>query len=110
MKFLLLLNFTQMAVRTNIQLSLLDPDENPAIVVTGDQLRQLSETELDQILKFREIVFSRTSPQQKLTIVEAVQVKLCSLPFQSRNSSPPPQATLDLGLEIGFSKRLLKQL
>ena len=79
-----------MAVRTNIQLSLLDPDENPAIVVTGDQLRQLSETELDQILKFREIVFSRTSPQQKLTIVEAVQVKLCSLPFQSRNSSPPP--------------------
>ena len=87
MKFLLLLNFTQMAVRTNIQLSLLDPDENPAIVVTGDQLRQLSETELDQILKFREIVFSRTSPQQKLSIVEAVQVQLGSYHFSP--GTPP---------------------
>ncbi|GBF90642.1 p-type atpase [Raphidocelis subcapitata] len=45
-----------------------------AVVVTGTQIRELkTEEEWDQILIKPEIVFARTSPQQKLQIVENLQ-------------------------------------
>ncbi|XP_065887876.1 sodium/potassium-transporting ATPase subunit alpha-1-like [Dysidea avara] len=45
-----------------------------AIVVHGQQLLEMSEEELDEILrKYPEIVFARTSPTQKLRIVEGCQ-------------------------------------
>ena len=45
-----------------------------AMVVTGGDLRHMTKVEIDAILdKYKEIVFARTSPQQKLLIVEAFQ-------------------------------------
>ena len=45
-----------------------------AAVIHGDELKQLNETDLDEILMYHtEIVFARTSPQQKLIIVEGCQ-------------------------------------
>jgi len=45
-----------------------------AIVVSGSQLKDLSDAQLDHILRtYQEIVFARTSPQQKLIIVEGCQ-------------------------------------
>lgn len=47
--------------------------EAKAVVVTGLQLAKMTDHELIDILKFEEIVFARTSPQQKLVIVEGFQ-------------------------------------
>lgn len=45
-----------------------------ACVVHGGDLKDLSAEQLDDILKYHtEIVFARTSPQQKLIIVEGCQ-------------------------------------
>ena len=45
-----------------------------AIVLNGDQLKQMTEDDLVlTVQSFSEIVFARTSPQQKLLIVEACQ-------------------------------------
>ena len=45
-----------------------------AAVIHGDELKQLGGDDLDAILMYHtEIVFARTSPQQKLIIVEGCQ-------------------------------------
>lgn len=45
-----------------------------AIVVQGENLKKFSPEDLDKVLRHhREIVFARTSPQQKLIIVEGCQ-------------------------------------
>lgn len=47
---------------------------NKGIVIHGSALRDMNNDELDRILyNFREIVFARTSPTQKLHIVEGCQ-------------------------------------
>lgn len=44
------------------------------VVITGANLREMDDLVLEKTLQFyREIVFARTSPQQKLKIVEALQ-------------------------------------
>ncbi|EFN88446.1 Sodium/potassium-transporting ATPase subunit alpha [Harpegnathos saltator] len=56
-----------------------DDDHNDGIgrhhiVVTGNQLRDLSPEQLDRLIKrYQEVVFARTSPVQKLQIVESCQ-------------------------------------
>jgi sodium/potassium-transporting ATPase subunit alpha len=47
--------------------------EARAIVVHGELLRDMSDDDLDLVLWHDEIVFARTSPQQKLRIVEGFQ-------------------------------------
>ncbi|KPV72397.1 uncharacterized protein RHOBADRAFT_18175 [Rhodotorula graminis WP1] len=44
-----------------------------ALVLSGPEMLTLSEEQWDQVLKFDEIVFARTSPQQKLQIVKRFQ-------------------------------------
>ena len=45
-----------------------------AAVINGDQLREMSEEDIDEVLQHHpEIVFARTSPEQKLRIVEGCQ-------------------------------------
>jgi sodium/potassium-transporting ATPase subunit alpha len=46
-----------------------------AQVVTGTDLLTMSESELDNVLNSKEIVFARTSPAQKLRIVNALRNK-----------------------------------
>lgn len=62
------------ANRLGVPLSEVSPESASAAVVHGGELKELSETELDNVLRnYSEIVFARTSPQQKLQIVEALQ-------------------------------------
>lgn len=62
------------AQRLNIPVSEVNPREAKAAVVHGSDLRDLSSEQLDEILRYHtEIVFARTSPQQKLIIVEGCQ-------------------------------------
>jgi len=46
-----------------------------AVVITGAMLKELSPEELDYYLDFKEVVFARTSPAQKLQIVQGLQHK-----------------------------------
>lgn len=54
-------------------LSQMAGDERNAIVVRGEQVNELSEAQWDTVLSHSEIVFARTSPKQKLDIVENLQ-------------------------------------
>ena len=59
------------ATRLNIPIAEVNPRDAKAAVVHGGELKDLSEEQLDEILMHHtEIVFARTSPQQKLIIVE----------------------------------------
>lgn len=60
-----------LAKRLNISPDDVDPRDVRAIVVSGAELAELSSQQLDDVLRLHpEIVFARTSPQQKLIIVE----------------------------------------
>merc|ERR1719234_2584503 len=62
------------AQRLNIPIKEVDPREAKAAVVHGGELRDMTGEQLDDILLHHtEIVFARTSPQQKLIIVEGCQ-------------------------------------
>lgn len=62
------------AQRLNIPVSEVNPREAKAAVIHGTELRELNSDQLDEILRYHtEIVFARTSPQQKLIIVEGCQ-------------------------------------
>jgi hypothetical protein len=62
------------AARLGIPLEDVNPREAKAAVVHGGMLKDLTQDELDDILiNHTEIVFARTSPQQKLIIVEGCQ-------------------------------------
>jgi sodium/potassium-transporting ATPase subunit alpha len=52
-----------------------DDPEVEAIVVTGPELAELTDEELDDILDYDQIVFARTSPQQKHRIVDGLKKK-----------------------------------
>merc|ERR1711970_1370441 len=57
------------AARTGKDVKNVNPREAKAIVVHGGELKDLSEKQIDEILMYHtEIVFARTSPQQKLII------------------------------------------
>ncbi|KAE8290575.1 Sodium/potassium-transporting ATPase subunit alpha-2 [Larimichthys crocea] len=62
------------AERLNIPLSQVNPRDAKACVVHGSDLKDMSNEYLDDLLRnHTEIVFARTSPQQKLIIVEGCQ-------------------------------------
>uniref|UniRef100_A0A674MLM8 Sodium/potassium-transporting ATPase subunit alpha n=1 Tax=Takifugu rubripes TaxID=31033 RepID=A0A674MLM8_TAKRU len=62
------------AERLNIPLSQVNPRDAKACVVHGSDLKDMSSENLDDVLRnHTEIVFARTSPQQKLIIVEGCQ-------------------------------------
>lgn len=51
-----------------------DKDSIKAAVIDGDYLKTLSNDQLDELLrKYPEIVFARTTPYQKVNIVESCQ-------------------------------------
>lgn len=57
-----------------LSLSLLNGRDAKACVIHGSDLKDMTTDQLDEILRHHtEIVFARTSPQQKLIIVEGCQ-------------------------------------
>jgi sodium/potassium-transporting ATPase subunit alpha len=63
-----------MALRLNIPVKDVNPRDAKAAVITGQELKDMKEEQLDEVLRSHtEIVFARTSPQQKLFIVEGCQ-------------------------------------
>merc|ERR1711971_389423 len=62
------------AARTGVDVKDVNPREARAAVIHGGEIKDMSEKQIDEILMYHtEIVFARTSPQQKLIIVEGCQ-------------------------------------
>ncbi|XP_074105447.1 sodium/potassium-transporting ATPase subunit alpha isoform X1 [Cotesia typhae] len=93
------------AQRLNIPVSEVNPREAKAAVVHGGELRDLDSDQLDEILRYHtEIVFARTSPQQKLIIVEGCQRMgaIVAVTGDGVNDSPALKKA-DIGVAMGIS-------
>ncbi|XP_023711705.1 sodium/potassium-transporting ATPase subunit alpha isoform X1 [Cryptotermes secundus] len=93
------------AQRLNIPVAEVNPREAKAAVVHGTELRDLSSDQLDEILRYHtEIVFARTSPQQKLIIVEGCQRMgaIVAVTGDGVNDSPALKKA-DIGVAMGIA-------
>ncbi|XP_063222507.1 sodium/potassium-transporting ATPase subunit alpha isoform X2 [Bacillus rossius redtenbacheri] len=93
------------AQRLNIPVSEVNPREAKAAVIHGSELRDVSSEGLDEILRYHpEIVFARTSPQQKLIIVEGCQRMgaIVAVTGDGVNDSPALKKA-DIGVAMGIA-------
>uniref|UniRef100_A0A6G1SCH9 Na(+)/K(+)-exchanging ATPase n=1 Tax=Aceria tosichella TaxID=561515 RepID=A0A6G1SCH9_9ACAR len=95
----------EIAARLDIQVEEVARNQAKAIVVHGQQLRQMNNKELDEVLaNHDEIVFARTSPQQKLIIVEGCQRlgHIVAVTGDGVNDSPALKKA-DIGISMGIT-------
>merc|ERR1712179_876663 len=93
------------AARTGRDVKDINPRDARAAVVHGGELKDLSEKQIDEILMYHtEIVFARTSPQQKLIIVEGCQRMgaIVAVTGDGVNDSPALKKA-DIGVAMGIA-------
>merc|ERR1719389_718272 len=93
------------AARKGIDVSDVNPREARACVVNGGELRDCTDEDIDNILRHHsEIVFARTSPQQKLIIVEGCQRMgaIVAVTGDGVNDSPALKKA-DIGVALGIA-------
>ena len=100
------------AHRLNIPIKEVDPRQAKAAVIHGGELRDISSDNLDDILRHHtEIVFARTSPQQKLIIVEGCQRlgAIVAVTGDGVNDSPALKKA-DIGVYYFFNLILMNKI
>ncbi|EGC29505.1 hypothetical protein DICPUDRAFT_42780, partial [Dictyostelium purpureum] len=90
------------AQERGVPVSEVDDSEAGAIVLHGAQLREFTEADWDRVLSKGEIVFARTSPQQKSQIVENAQRRkeVVAVTGDGVNDSPALKKA-DIGVAMG---------
>merc|ERR1711971_600234 len=93
------------AARKGVEVKDVNPREARAAVVHGGEIKDMSEKQIDEILmSHTEIVFARTSPQQKLIIVEGCQRMgaIVAVTGDGVNDSPALKKA-DIGVAMGIA-------
>merc|ERR1711915_467593 len=93
------------ALRRRIPKSQVNPREAKAAVVPGGDLKEMDSKQLEELLLYHtEIVFARTSPQQKLIIVEGCQRMgaIVAVTGDGVNDSPALKKA-DIGVAMGIA-------
>ena len=93
------------AEEKGIPVDKVNPRDAHAAVVHGGELKDLDEKQIDEILMYHnEIVFARTSPQQKLIIVEGCQRMgaIVAVTGDGVNDSPALKKA-DIGVAMGIA-------
>lgn len=92
------------AMERGIPIEDVDPSSVHAIVVPGSNINDLEEHDWDRILAHDQIVFARTSPQQKLIIVENVQRigNIVAVTGDGVNDSPALKKA-NIGIAMGIA-------
>ena len=83
-----------------------DP-ENPGVVVTGSELDSFNEDDWDYVLSRKDIVFARTLPEQKQTIVANFQKKglVVAVTGDGVNDAPALKKA-DVGIAMGSGSQV----
>ncbi|EFA81309.1 P-type ATPase [Heterostelium album PN500] len=94
----------EVAKRENIDVLDVDFEKGKAIVIPGSRLDDLTQSQWDKILALQQVVFARTSPEQKLMIVEQCQNKgdIVAVTGDGVNDSPALKKA-DLGCAMGIT-------
>jgi sodium/potassium-transporting ATPase subunit alpha len=73
-----------------------------AIVISGPELLSLNSTQWDKLARYSEIVFARTTPEQKLRIVRELQSRshVVGMTGDGVNDAPSLRAA-DVGIAVG---------
>lgn len=95
---------SQIANRTNRPVESITEDEFHAVVIHGETIPLLTDTQWDDIFEKDEIIFARTSPKDKLEIVKRAQSlgHIVGVTGDGVNDSPALKKS-DLGIAMNIS-------
>ena len=81
-----------------------------SIIITGQQLSDLNQAQIEQLCKYEEIVFARATPEQKLRIVHEFKNRgnIVAVTGDGVNDGPSLKAA-DCGVAMGAGSDVAKE-